>query len=102
MYAGKVRTAIGSRDTDLQRYASRKLATHEILDLQVETARRQLEFALRKRIQRLVFIHGVGEGVLREELHTLFRRFEGLRYEDADYAAYGYGATEVYIPQESF
>jgi hypothetical protein len=79
-----------------------KLATHEILDLQVETARRQLEFALRKRLQRVVFIHGVGEGVLREELHTLFRRFEGLRYQDADYAAYGFGATEVYIPQESF
>lgn len=79
-----------------------RLGTHEILDLQVETARRQLEFALRKRIQRLVFIHGVGEGVLREELHTLLRRYEGLRYSDADYAAYGLGATEVYIPQEAF
>ncbi|HSR61060.1 MAG TPA: Smr/MutS family protein [Robiginitalea sp.] len=81
---------------------SRKIPAHELLDLQVETARRQLEFALRKRIQRLVFIHGVGEGVLREELHTLLRRYEGLRYHDADYAAYGLGATEVYIPQESF
>ncbi len=80
----------------------RKIPAHELLDLQVETARRQLEFAMRKRIQRLVFIHGVGEGVLREELHTLLRRYEGLRYTDADYAAYGYGATEVYIPQESF
>ena len=79
-----------------------KLAIHDILDLQVDTARRQLEFALRKRIQRLVFIHGVGEGVLREELHTLLRRYDGLRYQDADYAAYGLGATEVYIPQESF
>lgn len=79
-----------------------RLETHEILDLQVDTARRQLEFALRKRLQRLVFIHGVGEGVLREELHTLLRRYEGLRYEDADYAAYGLGATEVYISQEAF
>ena len=80
----------------------RRIPPGELLDLQVETARRQLEFAMRKRIQRLVFIHGVGEGVLREELHTLLRRYEGLRYNDADYAAYGLGATEVYIPQESF
>ncbi|MEX0273541.1 MAG: Smr/MutS family protein, partial [Flavobacteriaceae bacterium] len=46
-----------------------------------------------------VFIHGVGEGVLREELQYLFRRYDNVEYYDADYQQYGLGATEVYIFQ---
>ena len=65
----------------------------------MDAARRQLEFAIGKRIQKVVFIHGVGEGVLREELYSLFRRYDNLRYYDADYSQYGMGATEVYIFQ---
>jgi dsDNA-specific endonuclease/ATPase MutS2 len=81
---------------------TRGMTTFDILNYQMDTARRQLEFALRKRIQRVVFIHGVGEGVLKEELRTLFRRYEDLRVGDADYRKYGMGATEIYIPQSNF
>jgi hypothetical protein len=75
------------------------LSTMDILNYQVDTARGQLEFALRKKIRRVVFIHGVGQGVLKEELRTLFRRYEGLKVSDADPREYGMGATEVYITQ---
>ena len=81
---------------------TRAMTTFDILNYQMDTARGQLEFALRKRIQRVVFIHGVGEGILKEELRTLFRRYEGLKVRDADYRKYGMGATEVYIPQSNF
>jgi len=73
------------------------MSNHEILNLQMETAKRQLEFAMRKRIQKVVFIHGVGEGTLKEELKFLFGRYDNLKYYDADYQKYGIGATEVYI-----
>ncbi len=73
------------------------MSNHEILNLQMETAKRQLEFAMRKRIQKVVFIHGVGEGVLKEELNFLFGRYDSIKYYDADYQKYGIGATEVYI-----
>jgi len=46
-----------------------------------------------------VFIHGIGEGVLKAELEYLFRRYGNLKYYDADYQKYGRGATEVYIFQ---
>lgn len=75
------------------------MTSHDKLNLQLETAKRQLEFAIRKRIQRVVFIHGVGEGVLKEELKYLFGRYENIKYYDADYQKYGLGATEVYIFQ---
>jgi len=77
------------------------MANFDMLNLQLDTARRQLEFAISKRIQRVVFIHGVGEGVLRSELYTLFSRYDGIRYYDANYREYGLGATEVYIQQST-
>jgi dsDNA-specific endonuclease/ATPase MutS2 len=75
------------------------LSNYEILNIQMDTAKRQLEFAMKKRIQKVVFIHGVGEGVLKAELETLFHRYENLKFYDADYQKYGLGATEVYIFQ---
>ena len=75
------------------------MSNFDMLNIQMETAKRQLEFAIKKRIQKVVFIHGVGEGVLRAELETLFHRYENLKWYDADYQKYGLGATEVYIFQ---
>ena len=80
----------------------RGLNTIDILNYQLDAACGQLEFALRKRIQRIVFIHGVGQGVLKQELRTLFRRYEGLEVKDADPRKYGMGATEVYVTQMGF
>lgn len=75
------------------------MSNHEILNLQLDTARHKLEFAMRKRIQKIVFIHGVGEGVLKIELEYLLGRYSNLKFYDADYQKYGLGATEVYILQ---
>ena len=80
---------------------TRGLNNYEMLTIQLDTAKRQLEFAISKRIQKVVFIHGVGEGVLRTELEFLFGRYDNVEYYDADYQKYGRGATEVYIFQNS-
>lgn len=77
----------------------RGMTNFDMLSIQLDTAKRQLEFAIRKRIQKVVFIHGVGEGVLKEELQYLFGRYDNVKYYDADYQKYGLGATEVYIYQ---
>ncbi|MEX0289869.1 MAG: Smr/MutS family protein [Flavobacteriaceae bacterium] len=79
--------------------STRNMSNFDMLNTQLETAKRQLDFAIRKRIQKVVFIHGVGEGVLKEELHYLFKKYDNLSYYDADYQKYGLGATEVYIYQ---
>lgn len=73
----------------------------DILSLQLETAERQLNFAISKKIQKVVFIHGVGEGVLKTELEYLFGRYHNVKHYDADYTKYGMGATEVYILQNA-
>jgi dsDNA-specific endonuclease/ATPase MutS2 len=78
---------------------SKGMNNYDMLTIQTDTAKRQLEFAIKKRIQRIVFIHGIGEGVLKAELEYLFRQYGNLQFNDADYQKYGRGATEVYIFQ---
>ncbi|WP_343485806.1 Smr/MutS family protein [Allomuricauda sp. d1] len=79
--------------------STRGMTNFDMLNLQLDTAKRQLEFAMRKRIQKVVFIHGVGEGVLKEELKYLFKKYDNVKFYDAEYQKYGLGATEVYIFQ---
>ncbi len=81
--------------------SSRGMANHDMLTLQLDTAKRKLEFAISKRIQKIVFIHGVGEGVLKMELDYLFGRYANVKFYDANYQKYGLGATEVYIYQNA-
>lgn len=80
--------------------STKGMSNFDILNAQLDTAKRQLEFAIQKRIRKVVFIHGVGEGVLREELHYLLKKYENNRFYDADHLKYGLGATEVYIFQK--
>jgi len=79
--------------------SSKGMTKHDMLTLQLDTARRQLDFAIKNRIQKIVFIHGVGEGVLKLELDYLFGRYNNVKFYDANYQKYGLGATEVYIYQ---
>ena len=77
--------------------STKGMTNHDMLTLQLETAKRKLEFAISKRIKKIVFIHGVGAGVLKLELQYLFGRYDNIKYYDANYKTYGLGATEVYI-----
>lgn len=79
--------------------STKYMSDFQMLNLQLDNAQGQLDFAIRKKIPRVVFIHGVGKGVLRQELETLFRRYDQIEFYDADFKEYGRGATEVYIYQ---
>lgn len=77
----------------------KSMNNYEILTLQSETAKRHIEFAIRNRIPKIVFIHGVGEGILKSELDFMLGRYDNLTFQDANYQKYGQGATEVYFKQ---
>lgn len=78
--------------------SSRGMDNYDILNLQLETARRKVEYCIQKKISKIVFIHGVGEGVLKSELNFLLNKYP-VKYYDASYQQYGLGATEVYVYQ---
>ena len=77
----------------------RHLTSHDKKNIQLDTAKHKLEYAMKHKMQKVVFIHGVGEGVLKMELEYLFNRYDNIKFYDADYKKYGSGATEVYIFQ---
>ena len=79
----------------------RGMSNYDILTLQTETARRHIEFAIRNRIPKIVFIHGVGEGVLKAELDFLLGRYDNIAFQEGNYQRYGQGATEVFIKQRA-
>ncbi|MBF0693597.1 MAG: DNA mismatch repair protein MutS [Flavobacterium sp.] len=79
----------------------RSMSNYQILDLQSETAKRHIEHAIRNRIPKIVFIHGVGEGVLKAELDFMLGRYDNLVFRDANYQKYGLGATEVIFKQKT-
>ena len=79
----------------------RGMTNYDILTLQTETAKRHVEFAIKNRIPKIVFIHGVGEGILKAELDFMLGRYDNLSFQDANYQKYGLGATEVYFRQNA-
>lgn len=70
----------------------------EMLEYQLGVFRRTME-ENRKRIgQKIVFIHGKGEGVLRRAIETeLKTKYKNCLFQDASFREYGFGATMVTV-----
>lgn len=75
--------------------STRNMTNGEILQIQVRFFKRKLQEAIEKRISKVIFIHGVGEGVLRSEIRHYLKGIENVEIIDGDYRKYGAGATEV-------
>jgi hypothetical protein len=73
------------------------LSNDEKLRFQLQFFERRLNAAIRERKKRVIVIHGVGEGILREEVRKALQFYEGVRFDDADPRRYGYGATAIEI-----
>jgi hypothetical protein len=76
----------------------RGLSNGEILNIQMEHFIEELENARKEKKGRVVFIHGVGNGKLKYEIHrVLDHKYAHLKYQDASFREYGYGATMVFV-----
>jgi DNA-nicking Smr family endonuclease len=74
------------------------MSNSEIIAIQMEHFERMLRNSEEKKVKRIIFIHGVGQGVLRSEIRKMLRDYyPNCEYLDAPYHIYGYGATEVRI-----
>ncbi|MDE5919422.1 MAG: DUF2027 domain-containing protein [Duncaniella sp.] len=74
------------------------LSPADMLNLQVDEFRRVMDENLKHHGQKIVFIHGKGEGVLRSALmKELNHRYKGHDVQDASFREYGFGATQVTI-----
>ena len=74
------------------------LSKGEILNIQVDKFKQVMKDNAKFKGKKLVFIHGVGTGTLKNEIRRLLeRQYKQHNYQDASFREYGYGATMVII-----
>lgn len=71
------------------------LSSTDMLLRQMATFKAKFRKAKDQRVNKLVVIHGVGEGVLKNEIRIFLSKQEQIEFFDADFSKYGSGATEV-------
>ncbi len=76
--------------------SNRFMSNADMLKKQLSTAKTKLDFAIKNNIQKIIFIHGKGQGVLKAELLLLLKN-DTVEINDASYKKYGQGAMEVRI-----
>lgn len=74
------------------------LTNGEMLEIQLKKVETEMNTAIQKGVKRIVFIHGVGQGVLKQEITKLLQsKFGKFYFQDASFREYGYGATMVIL-----
>ena len=70
----------------------------DILNYQLDVVRRTLDENLKYKGKKIVFIHGKGDGVLRNAIsQELKRKYPRCLSQDASFQKYGFGATMVIV-----
>jgi hypothetical protein len=95
------RTAPNEAEVDLHISALRQdysnLSPHEILTIQMGFFERLLESAIAFRYTSVVFIHGIGNGSLKQAIIKRIAEYEDIEFRSASFAKYGNGAIELII-----
>ena len=74
------------------------MSNAEKIQLQLNTFEQQLNYAIASGMDEITFIHGVGNGVLRKEIHKILSQNNNLKFfQDTQKSNFGYGATLVKI-----
>jgi DNA-nicking Smr family endonuclease len=74
------------------------LSNSEILALQIEKVESEMKLAIQSGVRKIVFIHGIGQGVLKQEVINLLKsKFRKYYFQDASFKEYGFGATMVIL-----
>ena len=73
------------------------MSKYDILNHQIHKARELVSEARRRKVPKVLIIHGKGTGRLKDEVHQLLSKMGAVEYYFADFADGGYGATEVRI-----
>jgi hypothetical protein len=74
------------------------LKNSEILDIQLNHFKKNLDAAIVHKLQSMIFIHGTGNGTLRNEIHKIISKHPQVKtFMDAHKEKFGYGATEIVL-----
>ncbi|RYZ54866.1 MAG: hypothetical protein EOP49_04165 [Sphingobacteriales bacterium] len=74
----------------------RKLSNAEMITLQLRTLEKYLHLAIVHRLEKMVVVHGIGTGALKDAVHKMLKSMPEVKsFRNEWMGRYGYGATEV-------
>ncbi len=73
------------------------LTNSQIITIQLDRFERELDNCMRTNFKKLIAIHGVGNGRLKQEINAILKGTSGISFYDASYKDFGFGATEILI-----
>ncbi len=73
------------------------MSNADMLEMQLNEVRKTMKAHRLRKGQKIVFIHGKGDGVLRKAVRDLLRKEYECDIQDASFREYGFGATLVTI-----
>ncbi len=73
------------------------MSNGEMLEYQLDTFNKVLAENKKNKNKRIVFIHGVGNGVLKQRIRHELQKYPRYIVQDASFQEYGWGATMVII-----
>lgn len=73
------------------------LSNSEILDIQMKTFHKTMTDAIMNKAGKVILIHGIGNGTLKNMIRESIEKQYKLHYEDASFREYGFGATMVLL-----
>lgn len=73
------------------------MSNAQLLDVQLKRVMQEMDEAIASHLRSIVFIHGIGNGRLKQEVRKVLSTYKNVRFHDASFQRYGFGATEVEI-----
>ena len=73
------------------------LSSHDMFMLQINYFTKTLESAMQNNFRKVTYIHGIGNGVLKNAIIEKLKDYEGLENKSASLADFGQGALDVMI-----
>ena len=98
----KIAIEIPAKEVDLHIEKLRNdhdfLDKQEMMQIQLTCFKKNLDAAIVHKLESIIFIHGVGNGSLRHEIHKIISKHAQVKtFMDARKEKFGYGATEVFF-----
>lgn len=71
------------------------MSNAQIISYQLNQFMYEMDQAILNKMHKITFIHGVGEGILKNAIREELKKYPGVRWTEAPPEKFGYGATEI-------
>ena len=72
-----------------------EMSNSQIISYQLKKFQYEMDQAIINHYYKIIFIHGVGEGILKSAIREELKKYADIKFGEAPYEKFGHGATEI-------